>query len=390
MSKDSTFQLPTLSLYVHIPWCVRKCPYCDFNSHASREALPESAYITALLTDLEQDRPLTQGRPLHSIFIGGGTPSLFSPEALHRLLEGIRYRIPLVADAEITLEANPGTAEQSRFSAYRRMGINRLSLGIQSFEDEKLQALGRIHGRKEAIRAVEMAHFAGFENINLDLMHGLPGQSHENAIADLRQATLLVPQHISWYQLTIEPNTSFWNSPPSLPEDETLWEIQERGQAFLASQDYGQYEISAYAKPGAQCRHNLNYWQFGDYLGIGAGAHGKISSATARIQRYWKTRIPEHYLQREPNSESTNIYTAGRQSIPREELTTEFAFNALRLTAGVPSSLFCQRTGLSLDALYHERQAAEQAGLLRTEPGLFAATPRGLLFLNNLLHFFMP
>ncbi|MFB1010979.1 MAG: radical SAM family heme chaperone HemW [Thiopseudomonas sp.] len=375
-------QLPPLALYVHIPWCIRKCPYCDFNSHAAPAALPEADYVDALLRDLEQDLPLAAGRPLGSIFIGGGTPSLFGATALKRLLDGVRSRIDCIPDMEITLEANPGTFEQDKFAAYRQLGINRLSIGIQSFNSRHLQQLGRVHNGDEALRAVQIARQAGFERINLDLMHGLPEQSTEQALDDLQQAIALNPGHISWYQLTIEPNTQYWSRPPQLPEDDCLWDIQEQGQALLAQQGYRQYEISAYARPGQQARHNLNYWQFGDFIGIGAGAHGKISHADGRIERYWKTRQPDDYLRsRQP--------CAGRQLLDSSELPFEFLMNALRLVEGVPAQLFTERTGLPLTALEPARQLAQQRGLLASDPHQLLASAQGQLFLNDLLQIFL-
>ena len=291
-----SFTLPPLALYVHIPWCVKKCPYCDFNSHAAGPNLPEQDYVAALLADLEQELPAVHNRPLSSIFIGGGTPSLFSASAIGQLLEGVAQRISFAPEIEITLEANPGTFEQDKFTAYRALGINRLSIGIQSFQDDKLKALGRIHGAEEALRAAEMARKAGFDNYNLDLMHGLPGQSLSDALFDLQTAMAQQPTHLSWYQLTIEPNTHYYSAPPQLPEDELLWDIQETGQALLADAGFMQYEVSAYAQPGRQARHNLNYWQFGDFIGIGAGAHGKLSTPNGLIYRNWKTRLPKDYL----------------------------------------------------------------------------------------------
>lgn len=381
-SRHALPQLPPLALYVHIPWCIRKCPYCDFNSHAAPATLPEEVYTDALLKDLEQDLPLATDRPLESIFIGGGTPSLFSASALKRLLDGIRARINWQPNIEITLEANPGTFEQEKFSAYRELGINRLSIGVQSFNSNHLQQLGRVHDGKEALKAAGIAQQAGFERINLDLMHGLPGQSLQQALGDLEQAIELDPGHISWYQLTIEPNTVYWSKPPRLPEDDCLWDIQEQGQALLAKHGYRQYEISAYAKEGQQARHNLNYWQFGDFLGIGAGAHGKISHADGRIERYWKTRQPDDYL-------STENRCAGRQLLNDDELPFEFLMNALRLVDGVPAQLFSQRTGLPMDALQAARQQAVQAGLLNPSVDQLAATDKGLLFLNDLLGLFL-
>ena len=375
--------LPPLSLYIHIPWCVRKCPYCDFNSHTASPVLPEQEYVDALLADLDQDLHAVYGREISSIFFGGGTPSLFSAEALGRLLEGVEQRIPFAHDIEITLEANPGTFEQEKFVAYRKLGINRLSIGIQSFQQQKLEALGRIHNGDEAVRAAGMARQAGFDNFNLDLMHGLPDQSLDDALSDLRQAIDLNPTHISWYQLTLEPNTVFWNQPPVLPEDDTLWDIQEAGQALLAEHGYAQYEVSAYAQAGRPARHNLNYWSFGDFIGIGAGAHGKLSHPDGRIVRTWKTRLPKDYLNPAKN------FQAGEKSLTNDELPFDFLMNALRLTDGVASRLYPERTGLSLDSLAEGRRDAEQSGLLQVEPSRLAATERGQLFLNDLLQKFL-
>ncbi|MEB0130849.1 radical SAM family heme chaperone HemW [Pseudomonas sp. CCI2.4] len=375
--------LPPLALYIHIPWCVRKCPYCDFNSHTASPVLPEQDYVDALLADLDRDLPHVHGRELSSIFFGGGTPSLFSADALGRLLKGVEQRIGFASDIEITLEANPGTFEQAKFSAYRGLGINRLSIGIQSFQEEKLKALGRIHNGDEAIRAADMARQAGFDNFNLDLMHGLPDQSQDDALGDLRQAIALAPTHLSWYQLTLEPNTVFWNQPPTLPEDDILWDIQEAGQALLAEHGYAQYEVSAYAQPGKAARHNLNYWSFGDFIGIGAGAHGKLSHPDGRIVRTWKTRLPKDYLNPD------KAFKAGEKLVSLEEMPFDFLMNALRLTNGVAAELFPQRTGLSLDTLADARKQAEQRGLLSTDPTRLVASPQGQLFLNDLLHYFL-
>jgi putative oxygen-independent coproporphyrinogen III oxidase len=381
---SNLLQLPPLSLYIHIPWCVRKCPYCDFNSHAADPVLPEEAYVDALLADLEQDLAHVHGRELTSIFFGGGTPSLFSAKALGRLLEGVERRVPFAADIEITLEANPGTFEQVKFAAYRSLGINRLSIGVQSFQAAKLKALGRIHDGDEAIRAAAMARAAGFDNFNLDLMHGLPEQSIADALADLRQAIELGPTHVSWYQLTMEPNTVFWSQPPKLPEDDLLWDIQEAGQALLAEQGYAQYEVSAYAQPGLRARHNLNYWTFGDFLGIGAGAHGKLSSPAGQSLRTWKTRLPKDYL--DPDKD----FQAGERLLGPAELPFEFLMNGLRLNEGVPSQLFSQRTGVALSALSTARAEAEARGLLSSDPARLVATRQGQLFLNDLLQHFLP
>ncbi len=377
-------ELTPLAAYVHIPWCVRKCPYCDFNSHAAGASLPEDAYVQALLADLDADREQVQSRRLTSIFFGGGTPSLFSASALERILEGMRQRVGFADDIEITLEANPGTFEQAKFRDYRSLGINRLSIGVQSFQPSKLKALGRIHDGDEAIRAADMARAAGFDNFNLDLMHGLPEQSLEDALSDLRIAIAQQPTHLSWYQLTVEPNTEFWSKPPQLPEDETLWDIQEAGQALLAAHGYGQYETSAYAQPGRQARHNLNYWTFGDFLGLGAGAHGKWTAPNGQIRRHWKTRLPKDYL------DPAKRFRAGNKQLAQDELPFEFLMNVLRLTEGVPSLLFTQRTGLSLDLLADGRRDAEARGLLEPDPHRLVATPKGQLFLNDLLQLFLP
>ncbi|RAU46123.1 MULTISPECIES: radical SAM family heme chaperone HemW [unclassified Pseudomonas] len=376
-------ELPPLSLYIHIPWCVRKCPYCDFNSHAASAVLPEEEYVDALLADLDLELPHVYGRELSTIFFGGGTPSLFSANALGRLLNGVEQRIRFAHDIEITLEANPGTFEQAKFSAYRGLGINRLSIGIQSFQEAKLKALGRIHNGDEAVRAADMARKAGFDNFNLDLMHGLPDQSEQDALGDLRQAIALAPTHLSWYQLTLEPNTVFWNQPPTLPEDDILWDIQEAGQTLLRENGYAQYEVSAYAQTGRAARHNLNYWSFGDFIGIGAGAHGKLSHPDGRIFRTWKTRLPKDYLN------PTKPFQAGEKRLMPEEMPFEFMMNALRLTRGVDAALFQRRTGLSLDSLATARQQAEERGLLEADPTRLVATARGQLFLNDLLQYFL-
>ncbi|WP_372596896.1 radical SAM family heme chaperone HemW [Amphritea sp.] len=375
--------LPPLSLYIHIPWCVRKCPYCDFNSHAVNGEIPQQRYIDALMRDLEQELAGIQGREIGTIFIGGGTPSLFDAAGINQILTGIAARTHISADAEITMEANPGTFEQERFAGFREAGVNRLSIGIQSFDSARLQQLGRIHNRNDALHAAGKAREIGFDNFNLDLMHGLPGQSPEAALADLQQAIELKPTHLSWYQLTIEPNTEFFSKPPELPEDEALWAIQEQGQALLETHGYHQYEISAYSQPGRQSRHNLNYWQFGDYLGIGAGAHGKISwPEQNRINRRWKQRQPKAYM------DALNPLS-GEQDISPEERPFEFMMNALRLTAGVEAELFSLRTGLSLASIAPMVERSRNLGLLETDAGVLAPSPRGRLFLNDLLEQFL-
>jgi putative oxygen-independent coproporphyrinogen III oxidase len=380
-------QLPPLSLYVHVPWCVRKCPYCDFNSHQREGELPEAAYVDALLADLRTDAPHAQGRRLQSIFIGGGTPSLFSPRAFATLLTECDRLIPFAPDIEITLEANPGTAEQEKFSGFRAAGINRLSIGVQSFDAGNLQRLGRIHDGGEALRAADFARKAGFDNFNLDLMFGLPAQSTEQALADLRTAISCAPTHLSWYQLTIEPNTEFFRRPPALPHDDAIAEMQDAGIALLRQHGYERYEISAYSQPGKRARHNLNYWEFGDYLGIGAGAHGKVTlPGTQQILRSRKTRMPAHYLDAAP--EPARFMTEAKV-VPREELPLEFMMNALRLSDGVPAESFAARTGLPLDSLADSLAALRQRGLLTGDPSRIQPTPKGLLFLNELLLEFM-
>ena len=376
-----------LALYVHIPWCARKCPYCDFNSHEAREPLPERAYVDALLTDLEQDLPRVWGRRIDSLFIGGGTPSLFSAEALDRLLSGLRARLPLRPDLEITLEANPGTVERSKFAEFREIGINRLSIGVQSFDDGHLHALGRIHDRRAAIAAAEAAHAAGLDNFNLDLMFGLPGQTVEQALSDIACALALQPAHLSYYQLTLEPNTRFYRSPPLLPDDETIDVIQERAQEELARHGYPRYEVSAYARADRRCRHNLNYWEFGDYLGIGAGAHGKLSDpAAGQIQRLWKVKHPRDYLARA----GTPAGVGGDAPVREAELPLEFLMNALRLVEGVPAALFGERAGLPLAALEPGWSQARARGLLENDPERLQASELGLRFLNDLLQAFIP
>ena len=379
--------LPPLSLYVHLPWCVRKCPYCDFNSHEARDAVPERAYIDALIADLEQELPSIWGRPIETVFFGGGTPSLFSPEGIDRLLSQLRALLNLSATAEITMEANPGTFEAGRFTAFRAAGVNRLSIGVQSLNDALLQRLGRIHGAREALAAAEHARAAGFEEINLDLMFGLPGQSLAEAVADIEQAIALQPTHISHYQLTIEPNTHFAHAPPSLPDEDLTWEMQQRCQARLAEQGYLQYEVSAYARAGHRCRHNLNYWLFGDYLGIGAGAHGKLSSAqTQRIQRSAKLRHPRDYMAQA----TTAARIASSHNLTRREAGFEFMLNALRLTDGFPVALFAQHTGLPITVVEQPLRAAEERGLIEWDMHHIRPTELGRRFLNDLTALFLP
>ena len=376
-------QLPPLSLYIHIPWCVRKCPYCDFNSHTVDE-LPEQQYIQELINDLEQQLPSIWGRRIVSVFIGGGTPSLFSGDSIRQLTTAIKARLNCLPAMEITLEDNPGTVEQQRFDAYVEAGVNRLSIGVQSFNSQHLKSLGRIHTNEEAQHAIEAGRSAGFENINLDLMFGLPDQSIEQGLEDLQQAIALQPQHISWYQLTIEPNTLFYKQPPPLPEDDLISDLQEQGQALLAQHGYQQYEISAYAQQGKRCRHNLNYWEFGDYLAIGAGAHGKISSAQdGSIRRYWQQRQPNAYLQ-------ASHKTSGEQWLTRADRVYEFMLNALRLKQGIELSLFSQHTGLKDHELHAGLNKARELELITEDQQRLIPTDMGYRFLNNLINCFHP
>jgi len=375
-------KLPPLSLYIHVPWCIKKCPYCDFNSHKASDTLPEAEYTQTLLEDFKQEASAIQGRKLHSIFIGGGTPSLLSADAYHFLLSELSRLATFEADMEITMEANPGTYEHDRFQAYLAAGINRISLGVQSFQDEKLKALGRIHSGQEAKNAIAQLGDSGFSNFNIDLMHGLPNQSQEDALYDLQQAIALKPAHISWYQLTVEPNTVFYSKPPKLPEDDTLWAIQEAGQQLLAEAGFQQYEISAYSKGNRRSQHNLNYWRFGDYIGIGAGAHGKLThQTTGEIIRNWKTRMPSDYLNAEKQFE------AGRRTIETDDKSIEFFMNALRLNEGVEAALFSERTGLSGSAVAKRIKMAKEKGLL-TDGLRLQPTEQGRLFLNDLLALF--
>ncbi|MGR5329208.1 radical SAM family heme chaperone HemW [Photobacterium damselae] len=378
---------PPLSLYVHIPWCVQKCPYCDFNSHALKAEIPELDYIDALLDDLSTDLlayHLEHGeRKLHSIFIGGGTPSLISPEEIARLLQGIEARIPFSDDIEITMEANPGTVEAGRFQAYQQAGVNRISIGIQSFQDEKLKRLGRIHGAQEAITAAKLAAEAGLNSFNIDLMHGLPDQSINDALADLAQAIGLNPPHLSWYQLTIEPNTLFYSQPPTLPDDDDLWDIFEQGHKMLTDAGYVQYEISGYSKLGKQCQHNLNYWRFGDYLGIGCGSHGKISFDDGRIVRTVKVKHPRGYLNPE------KAYLDQETVVANDERPFEFFMNRFRLLEACPKQDFVARTGLPLTHIQGAIDWALAQNYLTESDTHWQITEHGKLFLNDLLAAFV-
>ena len=375
--------LPPLSLYVHIPWCIRKCPYCDFNSHAARGELPEVRYVDALLADLEASLPAVYGRPVRSVFIGGGTPSLFRPDSLARLLSAVRALLPLEAGAEVTLEANPGTFEQSRFEDFRGAGVNRLSVGVQSFDDRHLEALGRVHGGREARRALDIAA-ACFDNFNVDLMYALPGQSVAQALADVAAALASGATHLSAYHLTVEPNTLFARHPPPLPDDDTAADMQEAIEAALAEAGFGHYETSAFARPGRECRHNLNYWTFGDYLGIGAGAHGKLSARDG-VARQLRWRHPRDYMDRALAGDAVQA----AHGVPAAELPFEFMMNALRLSEGFPLALFRERTGLPEACVLAELDAAERDGYLERDLARVRPTLRGRRFLNDLLQRFL-
>ena len=373
--------LPPLSLYIHIPWCVQKCPYCDFNSHALKGEVPHDDYVHHLLADLDADAPYAQGREVKTIFIGGGTPSLLSGSAMQTLLDGVRSRLSLSAEAEITMEANPGTVEADRFVEYQRAGVNRISIGVQSFSEPKLKRLGRIHDADEAKRAARLAASLGLRSFNLDLMHGLPDQSLEEALDDLRQAIALNPPHLSWYQLTIEPNTLFGSKPPKLPDDDALWDIFERGDALLTAAGYRQYETSAYAKPGYQCQHNLNYWRFGDYIGIGCGAHGKVTFPGGRILRTAKTRHPRGFME--------GRYLERQHDVEEADKPFEFFMNRFRLLEPAPRAEFTAFTGLEEATVRPQIEEAIRQGYL-TECGEFwQITPHGKLFLNSLLELFL-
>jgi len=386
--------LPPLALYIHIPWCARKCPYCDFNSHEARGAAPEERYIAALIADLDRALPQIWGRRVYSIFFGGGTPSLFSARSVDAILSAVRARVALAADAEITLEANPGTAEAGKFHDFRAAGVNRLSVGIQSFDPRHLKSLGRIHDEREARRAIEMA-MRNFDNVNLDVMYGLPAQTVEEAVADIESAISLAPQHVSAYHLTIELNTYFHRFPPKLPDDDAAAAMQEAIEARLAAAGYDHYETSAFAKSvtrqssvvtasSARCAHNVNYWTFGDYLGIGAGAHSKLSFP-ARVVRQVRVKHPERYME---SAEGGGPIQEQHEVRP-EEIPFEFMMNALRLNAGFAAALFEARAGLPLTAILRELEDAERRGLIERDPARIAPTPLGRRFLNDLLQVFL-
>ena len=378
---------PPLSLYVHLPWCVRKCPYCDFNSHEGRGALPFEAYVDALLADLDHDLPLAWGRTVHSVFFGGGTPSLFPPATIDRFLQQASARLRFAPDVEVTIETNPGTVEHGPFAGYRAAGVNRLSFGVQSFDDGCLQRLGRIHSSGDAERAVKAAQDAGFGNLNLDLMYALPGQSLAMALADVDRAIALQPAHLSHYQLTLEPNTVFAvRTPAGLPDEDGAWDMQEACQARLAAAGFGQYEVSAYARAGRQCRHNLNYWQFGDYLGIGAGAHGKLTlGASQQVLRRWKLRHPAEYQAKA----GTPAAIGGDEVLTASRLPFDFMLNALRLNAGVPMAIFEARTGLPRAAIADHLATAHARGWLEPDPDWLRPTELGRRFANDVIGLFL-
>ncbi|MGH8371348.1 MAG: radical SAM family heme chaperone HemW [Gammaproteobacteria bacterium] len=378
--------LPPLSLYVHLPWCVRKCPYCDFNSHALRASLPEREYVDALLRDLDLDLPRVSGRRIETVFFGGGTPSLFSAEAIARFLAQAQQRIPFASGIEISLEANPGTVEHGRFAEYKAAGITRLSIGVQSFDPNQLKKLGRIHSADEAVRAAEEAHAAGLSNFNLDLMYGLPGQTPEQAEEDVRRAIALSPAHLSHYQLTLEPNTLFYAQPPALPEEDAVWTMQQTCQSLLDEHSYAQYEISAYARSGRRCRHNLNYWQFGDYLGIGAGAHGKLTDLAGTRWRIWKVKHPASYL-RDAGSPAG---VGGIDAVKPTELGFEFMLNRLRLMDKFTETEFKNATGQDFDAVRPPAEHAATLDLMTRTGDAWQVTSRGHTFLNELQQLFLP
>jgi putative oxygen-independent coproporphyrinogen III oxidase len=373
-----------LALYLHFPWCVQKCPYCDFNSHALRGAAPEDAYVEALVRDLEHELQDGERRPLVSIFMGGGTPSLFSGRAIGRVLEAVSKRLAFAPDIEITLEANPGTADASHFRGYRAAGVNRLSIGVQSLDAAQLKKLGRIHDPGQAVEALRLARAAGFDNLNLDLMFALPQQGEAEAMADLDGVLALQPEHVSWYQLTLEPNTEFAARPPPLPDDDAVAAMFDAGQQRLAAAGYAQYEVSAYARPGRRARHNLNYWEFGDYLGIGAGAHGKRSGPDG-IRRLARHKHPRRYQETAGRAEAVQ----DARTLSADEMPVEFMLNVLRLNAGVPASLWEQRTGLPLSALEAPLAEARRLGLMEPDPALLRPTALGHRHLNRLLELFL-
>jgi putative oxygen-independent coproporphyrinogen III oxidase len=379
----SFLKTPPLSLYIHLPWCVKKCPYCDFNSHELKEALPQTRYIDALEQQLAYQIAEVQERPIISIFFGGGTPSLFSGESIQTILDRLKKYLTFAKDIEITLEANPGTADQENFRQYRAAGVNRLSLGIQSLQNQHLRLLGRIHDRNNAIQAVTMAKTVGFEQLNIDIMYGLPDQSPAEALIDLKEALALYPTHFSWYQLTLEPNTLFYVKRPTLPSEAAIESIEEEGLAFISQHSFTRYEVSAFSLNTQQCIHNMNYWQYGDYLGLGAGAHSKITNESEKsIKRFFSPKSPKQYLQ--------TPYAATTKSVTETDSLFEFMLNALRLTQGFSKTLLMERTGLSWEFVSNTINKAIQSGLLLKKSGIIQPSPLGRKFLNNLTGLFLP
>lgn len=385
--ENTGLQLPPLSLYVHLPWCARKCPYCDFNSHAPGGELPTDAYIDALFRDLEHELPLVWGRTVQAVFFGGGTPSLFSAGQVERMLDGFRQRLNVAPGAEVTLEANPGTTERDSFLAYRQAGINRVSLGVQSFDDGMLGRIGRIHGRADVERALESIRRSGIDNFNLDLMFALPGQDAATAAADVALALEAGPSHLSHYQLTIEPNTAFHADPPKLPGEDAAWSMQEHCTGTLEAAGMKQYEISAWSKPGAECRHNLNYWQYGDFIGIGAGAHGKITlPAPNEVRRRIRTRHPRAWME----AAGGHAAIAGDRPVDAGDRVFEFFLNQLRLRGGVRKSMFGPRTGLGWEAVEERVASAVEKGLLEDRGERLVPTASGWRFVNDIQAMFLP
>jgi oxygen-independent coproporphyrinogen-3 oxidase len=386
-ARKSLLATPPLAVYVHLPWCIAKCPYCDFNSHVAPQTLPQEQYVDCLLSDLDSDLPLVADRTVQSVFFGGGTPSLFAPQSIRRFLTELRARMPMALDVEVTLEANPGALEHGRFAGYRDAGVTRISLGIQSFHNQHLKALGRIHNSDHAFRAVVELKSAGFDNFNLDFMYGLPQQTLSEARDDVAQAIALAPAHLSHYQLTLEPGTVFYHRPPAIPDDDSLWEMQEACQSQLAAAKYQQYEVSAYAQADRECRHNVNYWQFGDYLGLGAGAHGKLTDM--ELRQIWRTvrqKQPREYLA------ATNAAqrTTERRLVPDDELPFEFALNALRLKSPFTAALFESSTGLPIATIQRTLDVAQQRKLLvEVARGEWRPTDLGQRFLNDLQTLFL-
>jgi len=378
--------LPPLAIYVHVPWCVRKCPYCDFNSHAAKaQDIPEAAFLAQIKADILQDAPLAQGRRAQSVFFGGGTPSLLSANAIRQIIGWLKEFVGFTDDAEVTLEANPGTFEAEKFAGFYKAGVNRLSIGVQSFQDPFLQTLGRIHSAEDAIAAIKQAKQVGFINFNIDLMHGLPDQTQEQALADLAQAVALSPTHISWYQLTIEQNTEFYRQPPVLPEDDTLWDIQQAGQDYLASEGFSRYEVSAYAKGNHRSQHNLNYWRYGDYLGIGPGAHGKFTklSGTLDIVRTRKTRLPKDYLS------TTRPLVRIEEPVVMIDRPFDYFINTLRIREPVSLNHFQAATGVPLADIESVLRELESKQWIKRNGDLFDTTETGFLYLNELLTYWL-